>query len=206
MVVLVDHCRDPIFLQGSFLSAIPHFLITERHVYQNSLESTIIHLSEFQSGATCISDEIDKCITLFCKNRSSHSCVNPFACVIPAIPTIENGGGAIISRSTESILINSIEVLTVQARMQFDTFNIFIDAFADDFKDGTVTYMSIHNIADKLTELEHNMDDAKKVYGIISSIKTTLIQNYIDPTKIINQIYGSGFRLDHKNTLLKCDK
>jgi hypothetical protein len=116
-VILVDQCKDPVFLQAGFLTALPHILIAEHPVYSNSLKSPVMHISELQSGSRIIAKEIAKCIRSFKKTK----CKNPLACVIPAVSV--HGDKLVLSRSKETIYINGVEIANINARLKFHVLN-----------------------------------------------------------------------------------
>jgi hypothetical protein len=201
-VVLIDYCKDSAFLQAGFLNAIPHILIADNPVYGNSLQSVIIHISEFQSGLKIIANEIRECLRSFRKSK----CVNPLACVIPAIPTYCDDR-VILSRIKNSIYVNGIEVIKKKrAKMKFDLICVFIEMFMDDFRKEKDTYLNVYQISDKLSELGHNMNcnSVNRIRQIIRKIQISFQE--IADAEIISNVYLSGYQLNAQNIFLKISK
>jgi hypothetical protein len=200
-VILIDQCKDPIFLQAGFLKALPHLLISERPVYSNSLESNIMHISELQSGSKIMINEIAKCIRSF--KRPEYE--NPLSCVIPAIPT--GCDKVILSRFNDSIYLNGIEAIRKKrAKVKFDLICIFIDAFMDDFKKEKNTYLNVHQISDKLVKCGHDIscNHENRIRQMIRKIQISFQE--ITNTEIISNVYLSGYRLNIENILLKIQR
>jgi hypothetical protein len=187
-----------VFLQAGFLNALPHVLISERPVYSNSLKSSIIHISEFQTGSRVIVNEIAKCIRSFKRSE----CENPLACVIPAMPT--HSDKLVLSRSEETIYINGIEIANIDARLKFHVLNAIIDAFAIDFREKTVTRVRISHIAKTLRKLEFDLNSPEdQISDAIQNIRISLKKNSVNPDDFFDKSHGAGYRLNAEKVLIK---
>ena len=172
-IIFVDYCCNASFLQSGFLSTVPNLLIVNQPTYSNSTTFEIIHISELEDGVRSIEKEIDKCIAYFHENESTQC--RPFDCVVPGMP--KNCQHLILCRTDSTIYINEFEIINKRAKTQFDLFNILMDAFIDDVRNGTITYMNIYQIADKLIECGHKISDPEKnVRQSIKNIKFPLNQ------------------------------
>jgi hypothetical protein len=160
------------------------------------LKSTVIHISEPQSGSRIIAKEIALCIRSFKKTK----CKNPLACVIPAVPICDDK--LILFRSEEAIFINKLEIINKRAKIQFDTFNTLINAFTDNLKMGQAEYMSTFQLMDKMNDLGHYIEDAERIRKIIFEIKTSINQKSISSQDVIDSKYGFGYRINHKKVTM----
>jgi hypothetical protein len=196
VVVLPDHCSNPVFLQAGFLCTLPHCLIAERPVYSNTIGSTISHISEFTSGTKILTKEIEKSITQFGEAKP----VNPFACVVPAMP-VDNNDKLILSRSETAIYINDIEMINKRTKIQFDILNLLTNSALNDALKRTTTYLNALKIAHNLKENKSEKD----IYNAFFRIKESLDQ-VIPHEKIITHIHSLGYRLNTQNIAIKMEK
>jgi hypothetical protein len=197
-VILLDHCSNPIFLQAGFPNTLPFLLIAEQPAHYNIPGATISYVYEFISGTKALTKEITKCITQFKEAKST----NPFTCVVPAMP--KQSSKISLSRSKGSIYVNKTEFVNQSSRTQYMILSAMIDAFLYDFKNETTTYLKIHHFVDILNESNtESIASGVQVRCAISRIKKLFEQIGILPENIINQIYSSGYRLNHENVALE---
>jgi hypothetical protein len=123
--------------------------------------------------------------------------------VIPAVP--KNEEYLVLSRSDTVICVNDIEIIVKRAEIQFETLNIIIDAFANDFlKKTTTTYLNafqIAYVANKTNPEKNRSED--KIHRAIWEIKKSLEQLGISPERILSHTHSLGYKINAENVVLK---
>jgi hypothetical protein len=122
--------------------------------------------------------------------------------VIPAVSTCDEK--LVISRSKKAIYINGVEIANLNARLKFHVLNAIIDAFTDDFKEKTITRVRTRHIAKVLQDLEINLNNPEdQISDAIQNIRISLKRLSINPDDFFDRNYGTGYRLNSENVLIK---